>query len=190
LEKLNQDIELWHKSTKVSSRMQGKVTIDRLRTDGQWPKLKCKGSATRQLAAYALRLISIHSDGTEGDRLIIALCQMLVRFYNILDSQSQFLDPAAKAEIPTLGQKFAEVYTRLSKQALIDGLRLWKMHPKLHLWEHLTEHQAIQFGNPRYYWCYADEDLVGRMVEVARSVHPKTLAISVIFKWLHTSFES
>ena len=81
------------------------------------------------------------------------------------------------------------MYSTLSRRALDAGLKLWKMNPKLHLWEHLTEHQAVKFGNPRYYSTYADEDLVGKMIEVAQSVHPKTLACNVIFKWLHICFD-
>ena len=118
------------------------------------------------------------------------LCKLLCRFYETLDSQPQLLDESARAELPMLGQQFAELYALLAKSAMEARAKLWKTNPKLHMWEHLTEHQAIQRGNPRYYWCYADEDLVGRMVEVAKSVHPKTLACSVLFKWLHVSFDA
>ena len=62
------------------------------------------------------------------------------------------------------------------------------MSPKVHLWEHVCEVQAVLYGNPRYYWCYADEDLVGHLIEIAETCHPMTLAISVLFKWLHCSY--
>ena len=39
-------------------------------------------------------------------------------------------------------------------------------------------------GNPRYFWTYSDEDLVRIMVGIAESVHPTTLPISVLSKWL------
>ena len=43
-------------------------------------------------------------------------------------------------------------------------------------------------GNPRCYWTYADEDMVGHMIEVAQSCHPVTLAATAMFKWLVLQF--
>ena len=53
---------------------------------------------------------------------------------------------------------------------------------------HLLEMQAIIYGDPKWWWCYADEDLDGLMIDVADGAHPSTLAFSVLFKWLHTAF--
>ena len=39
-------------------------------------------------------------------------------------------------------------------------------------------------ANPRGYWIYADEDLVGTIVEVSSSCHPSTLAPVSLTKWL------
>ena len=60
--------------------------------------------------------------------------------------------------------------------------------PKLHIFVHLCEWQAGEFGNPRSYWTYADEDLVGLLVECAQSCHAKTVAPSALFKWVHVHF--
>ena len=65
---------------------------------------------------------------------------------------------------------------------------LFKMTPKLHLWEHLCEYQALTYGNPRYYWTYSDEDLVGNMIDIAETCHVRTMAVTVLFKWLHLYF--
>jgi hypothetical protein len=60
----------------------------------------------------------------------------------------------------------------------------------VHLVEHMTGEQAATFGNPRYYWCYPDEDLVGLSVEVAENCHVKTMAEMVILKWLILAFDN
>ena len=119
---------------------------------------------------------------------MVAVCQLLVRFYEIMESESQFLGAAAKRELPTLGSQLVGIYTGLAKAAKNKGLKMWKLHPKLHLFLHLTEWQCLSYGNPRYYWTYADEDLAGNMSEVAKSVHPSTMATSGMFKWLHIAF--
>eukprot|EP00959_Pyramimonas_sp_CCMP1952_P056324 1176324-Pyramimonas_sp.AAC.1 len=58
---------------------------------------------------------------------------------------------------------------------------MYKFVPKFHLWEHLTEIYPSLMGNPRYFWTYSDEDLVGLAIGIAESVHPSTLGFSVFF---------
>ena len=93
-----------------------------------------------------------------------------------------------KEELPRLALQLGTCYQRLAADAFARGLKLWKITPKLHLFVHLCEIQAIVFGNPRFYWTYADEDLVTHMIEMASSVHPNTLAVNVLFKWLHVFY--
>ena len=115
-------------------------------------------------------------------RLIELLCQ----FYDILNSESMFYSDVAKELLPKIGQWAAELYTMLSEHVLIVGHgRLFKITPKLHLWEHLTEDQMLSGMNAKYFWTYADEDLVRAFIEIAESVHAKTMSISCLFKWLH-----
>ena len=121
-------------------------------------------------------------------RQILGLCQLLVQFYDILESESQFMSPENKATLPKLGQRLVGLYTGLATAAKERGEKMWKLQPKLHLFLHLCEWQAIAQGNPRYYWTYPDEDLAGMMAEVASSCHPRTMATSALFKWLHLSF--
>ena len=87
-----------------------------------------------------------------------------MRFYEILNSESQFFSGLIRAEMPILGQRLAEAYMVLSIRYLDRNQKLCKFVPKFHLWEHLTEYQAAEFGNPRYFWTYADEDLVGLVI--------------------------
>ena len=99
-----------------------------------------------------------------------------------------FFTDEQKKTLHDLSQIFAGIYARLSADAFARGVRMWKMQPKLHLLQHLLEYMITYQGNPRYYWTYQDEDLVGNMIEVARGVHVSTLAISVLFKWMHHCF--
>ena len=186
---LANDLKSWYKRTRCTTRIQGKLTLERIRASGDWPKLRAKAAATRHMALYALYLVVTHGTDDRDDQLMQAICRLLCRFYEILQSESQFLCAETRAELPVLGQKLAEFYSILASSAHTASLRLWKMSPKLHLWEHLTEVVAIVWGNPAWYWTYADEDLVGQMIEIAETVHPTTLAFSVIFKWLLVIFD-
>ena len=186
---LNAHLIQWYKDTKESMRIQGGLTLEKLRPKKSWPKLKAKAAATRHLAGYALHLITTFSDDSDADKLAILLCTLLVRFYYILQREGIDLSRSAKRELPKLGQLLAQTYNSLATLAFECNQLLWKLTPKLHLWEHLTEYQCIVYGNPRFWWTYCDEDLVGTLISTAESLHPSTMPVNTLFKWLHLIFE-
>ena len=77
----------------------------------------------------------------------------------------------------------------MAAESAAARVKMWKMNPKLHLFDHLCDYQAGEGLNPRSFWTYVDEDLVGLLVEVAESCHPVTTAPSALFKWLHVYFD-
>ena len=100
-----------------------------------------------------------------------------------------FLSPAAKSEIKDLAANLVILYNALSSEAANSQLKRWKFAPQFHLFCHLCEIQAQTLGNPRTFWTYADEDLVGHLIEVARSCHPSTVAETGMFKYLLLHFD-
>ena len=52
------------------------------------------------------------------------------------------------------------------------------------MFEHFCEDQTPKMGDLRFFWIYADEDLVGLIMDVAQSCHWFTLAVTVLFKYL------
>ena len=107
--------------------MQGKLTVERLRTDGNWPKLKAKAAATRHLVQYAFELMVEHNRGTEGDQKVLAIIQLMVRFYAILKSSAMFLSREAKEELPKLGERVGMLYQQLASDAYEQDLKMWEL---------------------------------------------------------------
>ena len=183
----------WYKRTNCHSRIKGKLTLQRLKADKAWAKLKAHGAATRALAPYALALLREFGDVDcprwgYHDRLATAVCQLLKRFYDIVSSEGSFLNDRIKDELQTLSSQFVVLYCKLARWSLDRKLKIYKMAPKLHLFEHMIS-QTVQFGNPAYWWTYADEDLVGRLIRTAHTVHPNTIAESMLCKWVHCVFD-
>lgn len=181
---LQERMDAWYKRHSVDSRLRGKLTKERVRTSGKWPKLKAKAAQTRHLAPFARELAEEFLDVR-----CQALCQLLCRFYEVLASQGMFLDEDAKLELPQVGRRLCGLYAQLSRESFQAGSKRWKMTPKVHLMLHLCEDQAPSVGNPKFYWVYADEDLVGQMVEVAEACHASTMAATAMAKWLVLIFE-
>lgn len=151
---------------------------------GDWPKLKGKAAQIRALAPFALHLAASHLS-----RQHVLLCQMLVRFYDIIAVGDRWLSEDDKKELKELGPRLVGLYSRFAAKAFADGERMWKLVPKFHLFQHLCEWQAQEWGNPRYFWTYSDEDMVGQMITVAESCHPRTMAVTALYKWLVVVFE-
>ena len=94
---LHQHMNRWYRnllsssspSSSTASKVQGKLSIERLRTKNSWPKLKAKAAATRHLAGYALFLCQTF--GSPEDRAILAVCQLLVEFYKLLNDEPPYL---------------------------------------------------------------------------------------------------
>jgi hypothetical protein len=186
IKNLNTYLKEWYKKNQTLRRIQGNLTTERVRTSGGWPKLKAKAAATRHCILFCIHLMETFGDFAAPDNedfKILGLCNLLQRFYHLMNMESQFWSPEAAAEIPELSMTMAALYASLASTAFAEGIKAWKMMPKLHLLQHLLEHFGYQ-GNPRFFWTYQDEDLVGELIKVARTVHVNTLAVSVLFKWM------
>ena len=64
------DLNTWYSTAKKAktSKLQGKLTLERIRTDGGWPKIKAKAAATRHLSEYALAIAQRYDDGSSHSR--------------------------------------------------------------------------------------------------------------------------
>ena len=182
IKKIDEILTQWQKDNKVQNKFKGHLTPGRVRTTKIWPKLKSKAAPMHPIAKFALMLAEEHLDNN-----VILIASLLVKFYVLLDENGLFLNDFAKKDIRKVGSKLCCTYAKLAANAVAKGERLWKATPKLHMFQHLCEWE-IDMGNPRFVWCYADEDLVGQMIKVGESCHPRTLGVASMFKWLTLVF--
>ena len=170
-------------------KIQGKLSIQRIKTSNDWPKLKAKAAAVRHLAAYALELCVRYGGATVHDDRRRAVCQLLARFYEIIGSDERWLNESHLLELRELSVLLVRTYLKLSAEALKNKVRAWKAVPKFHVFQHICEIQAAVFGNPRRYWTYSEEDLQRIMKMIALSVHTENVPPLALYKWLTLLFE-
>ena len=192
IQNLNDNLKSWYKSQNIQYRFQGALTMESLRRKKDWPKIRCKAAACRELCKYALFLLVTYGDSVTCGKpwadveLMTSLCQLLVQFYDVLAIGDMFLSNDHRDELARIGQYIADIYCRLARYALDDSAKFWKVVPKLHLFLHLVSQQTRL--NPRQFWVYSDEDLVGIMIDIASSLHPTGLPENTMLKWLHSHF--
>jgi hypothetical protein len=186
-------IKDFYNENKHSAKIQGKLTFERLKTSNDWPKLKAKAAATRHLAHFALELavaedLAVPADADDAVKLHSrrrrAVCQLLVIFYSMLESNGRYFSRDDQRRVADCGRNLVIIYSQLAAESVAKEERFWKLIPKFHIFLHLCEVQCTTWGNPRWYWCYSDEDLQKLMKAVALSCHPARMASEVLRKWV------
>ena len=87
--------------------------------------------------------------------------------------------------------RFLHLYHQLARGSIRANPQwlAWRWFPKFHMLLHICR-QAYTMGNPKSWWCYADESAIGFAVDVAESVHVLTCSGAVMSKcivWLEIS---
>jgi hypothetical protein len=139
-------------------------------------------------SGYALDVARRFDSGSLHDRKKVAVAQLLARLYDIMAHGGHFFTSDQLAEFKKVGTSMVSIYADLHAEAFAAKVTRWKFPPKGHLIHHLVTYQAEEWGNPSYYWCYADEDLVGLTIEIARACHHSTVAATALAKWLILAF--
>jgi len=181
---LNDRILDFYKIHKPTSKIQGQLSMEQLRSTNQWPKLKAKAAATRHLAPLASQLADEFNSGSHHDQLRKIVADSLVQFYVLVQQEDRAISAQARQELPNLCRRLCRAYAHLANESVNAQVMAWKLVPKFHLFCHLCFSQALEFGNPRFFWTYPDEDIVGQMIEAAKSCHQSTLASTALYKFL------
>ena len=181
---LYSDMKAWYAANRDSSKFQGKLTIQRIKTSNDWPKLKAKAACTRHLIKYGIDLSTRFNDGTVHDRRRLAVATLLGRWYELIDTTDRRFSDGVVQELKTIGRDFMGLYTGLSLEASRTNTRAWKLVPKFHVFQRLSEWVPEEWGNPRFFWTYADEDMIGSLCEIGASCHPNTLSETALVQWL------
>ena len=77
---------------------------------------------------------------------------------------------------------FLDYYSDLAVKNVKAGRTNFKMRPKHHIFHHHLVFRLRSGGrlNPRVVSCWLDEDFIGKVCAVARSVHPATLGLRTL----------
>ncbi|MGB2015010.1 MAG: hypothetical protein ACPHSF_06060, partial [Flavobacteriales bacterium] len=187
---LQSEIVAWYKRkhNKEHARIQGKLTVQRVKTSGDWPKLKAKAAATRRLTEFVLQLAETHNSGSEHDQKRLGVAQLLNEYYTLIHAEGRWFSTFALDRIPRVVYTFHGLYAALSAEALRLRVRAWKFIPKFHLFAHIAHPEILKLGNPRFYWCYQDEDNQRNMASICASAHMDNLAQVSLHKWVILTF--
>ena len=132
-----------------------------------FPYLGSKAAVTRRFVP-CLRLVLLKLDITGETAQHIRCClECIERLYQIMFSHQWNLgDDVVLAQ--SLVNRFCAHQNYLCHQAASEGQLYFQVTVKTHMFEHCGDQMA--WLNPVRYWCYTDEDLMGRIAFMAQGV--------------------
>jgi hypothetical protein len=104
IENLEADMKTYYQNTNEPYRLRGKLVMNRIKTSGDWPKLKAKAAPCRHIGKYCKHLCELDNSGSLHDRRRLAVVTLLQRFYDILEVEDRFVSESAKHNLATLVQ--------------------------------------------------------------------------------------
>jgi len=151
--------------------------IDPSRPRLQYPSLKGKGAELKDLlGAIADSWRHYKREGNRGDDLVLECLQHLMSIQEIVDDGAKdlFLDKAESNRLIDHARSFLQKYSHLAKAAFDENDCLWSVIPKCHFMWHWADQS--KYISPRRAACFIDEDFVGKIKTVVKSVMHGTAA--------------
>eukprot|EP00974_Lingulodinium_polyedra_P049958 4804866-Lingulodinium_polyedra.AAC.1 len=120
------------------------------------------------------------SMGSEHDRLVLVVVEGLMEFYQSLECKDYCLPPPAQAALEDSVAKVLHGYRALSHASAQEGLLRWHETPKHHYMQHTVLQSRV--ANPRWAWCYPDEDFMRIVKKIGGKCLAGTAATKVVPK--------
>ena len=155
-------MQTWYAVAKPPARLDA-LTVEMLRQPGKGPKLRSKAGECRYLVPFAYELAKEYDNGTPHRRTVHKL---LENFHQVTECIST--EPFNAAVAADACRKTCLLFVSLENEALARGdEKSWRVKPKMHMFQELTEYLGPELGTPRNYWTYRDEAWGGWLSKTA-----------------------
>ena len=78
----------------------------------------------------------------------------------------------------------------LGRQNAENALPRWKCRPKLHSMWHVNHTAQLGHRNPRAYWSFKDEEMMGKLGAIAAAAHAQTVPARSLEHWCMQFFNA
>jgi len=147
-------VRLYYSENHVENRIQ-KLTLGMFRPRGEGYIFSGKAKETANLVPWASK-VATELAGPPGEHWHSVMCMLecLQTLYGQLQE-----DPYPTDQAKSVCERFLLLYSGLMSEAERAGKQhAWMYRPKLHLMQELLVKCVQEWGNPKQYWCYRDED--------------------------------
>ena len=154
-----------YQTTAVLSLLKMSMFVNVDRPHKEQPFLRTKAAESKGLVPVFASLALEFNEGTETDELIIQLYDSMSQLLDLMDNSGFFPSDEEATQAMECMNLFLESYSDLRANAESD--KLWHKTIKFHMSRHLAA--GFQWMNPKRFWCFSNEDYVGRISRLAHS---------------------
>jgi hypothetical protein len=151
--------------------------------------LSYKHSHIRAFCHFAATICLLHQD-TQFKRLRYLCISSLSIFISHAECCGLMLTSPQRQYLNSVGQRFLDTYSLLiaddrRRRPLPNYIALFRARPKVHaLWHHVQHLLSSRMNVVTIFSCWAEEDLMGRVVRISRRTHPATVARRTLQRWV------
>ena len=169
------DYKIWknRRFIKCSLPQLSKATIGKTSAQSM-PSMKTKAWNNRVLGAFLAELT--HRDhmrnlSDEYKRLRATCAWAIAEWLFCGEIFGRCLSPDQAQRMWVAGRTFLVTYTHLAHIAREKAVPLYNVTYKLHQFDHMVTDVKMLRLNPKYFHCFADEDMVGKVAAVCKRTH-------------------
>jgi hypothetical protein len=180
------EVQAFAKRNKYQLRLRW-LTHSRLQwSNTEYPMLKCKGADTSTYLLWLAELLEARSCEHEqfaGIKTAVISANLCLK---ILTKCGVFLKEEEAELCSYLGLLYWHTYVELASWAVQEHLRLFKVRPKGHLWQHMCLDLIGRPSrrNPINDACWMDEDYIGKICRICNKTHPMNVCIRALQRYL------
>ena len=134
----------------------------------EFPHLGGKAAHMKHLLPALLHVCKARAQNSSERLLRLNVLEEFQTFIDIIEAHGHYLPREASDECRRAVTQGLLSYSALAALAYTAGQRLWSFTPKFHYLYHIC--MFTRYHNPRYAWVFRDEDFVGRISKIAKSV--------------------
>jgi len=150
------------------------------------PSIKAKAFDTRVLIAWCSELCieAALTDDSLHAQMRASTAWGIAEFCRIIELSGRHMTPTEVAAAREAGQTFLQCFGWLAREAIDAKKSTWPLKPKMHQFDHLLDDLVMDMLNPRFWWNFGNEDFLGTLKRIAQKCARKTLAESVLRRYL------
>jgi hypothetical protein len=107
-----------------------------------------------------------------------------------MDLSGLFMEERVANETSFAGCTFVQCFVWLAHSAFCDGRLLYRLRPKLHLFDHEMKRIARWRFNSKAVSCFSDEDFIGRICAIAQSCSHQGIVHGCLRKYLSAMYST
>ena len=148
---------------------------------------RIKAAENRHLSPIVASIwAEVMDSACQHDRDVHRVLQNLAEFYDVMSSPDYCLSAADRRKLEICINGISRSYRFLQNEAIAADRNRWHEVNKHHTMQHILQH--AQFSNPRFSWCYPDEDFMRIVKKIAERCMSATPAFQIVpklvQKWL------